>query len=648
MDSVKYILLSVLMMVARQSLRAQTDIDNIYCMGNGRLAAYGNKADIIQLFGPPYSSPSMLKMMLADSSIEVRSSREEHTAIWTHTLLQQGVVIGTITDFVDDRLPVLVRKFTLRQPLSFSLRFTDKVNIIENKASYQAAGLTDALLARSPSGMPFYNDYPVPFEQYMQIAAQGNVHISKSSGGNYTVHGDPGEGYLYAIGGPLYPECISNAQEVFSASYDSLLHSTHRWWQDFASRRRNFDQIIPADMPMRSKLLQTIDDVSVALRTQQSAEGGVLAGHNYHLAYVRDEYGVSRCLLALGYYPEAKAILDFYWKIWQQKHVLHTAQGMGVDAFHIHENDQVELTSYLIIQAFDYVKHTHDEAFLKQIFPMLEWAWNSSRTMLAKHMLPFNGDETYIAGGILPRSCIIDGSAETTLLFITAGEELIPWIERNKLWDEAALEENRKILEDTKLHYRENFYSNGHLYCNNPSRSTGISLPAFRHGVCEGQLPGCQFFSWTQKNANNRYLCPVCFAKEAGRNLPAAVPQRLLIHSVSLVPLYIGADMFSRKEISAMTDSIVALFDKTGQLPSRPDGHVTVGYDYGLLLYSLVKTGDPASAEIYKKMLSVLDDTGTWTEYYRDGKATGTRYRPWESGIDLEAAILFAETYQKR
>jgi hypothetical protein len=47
-------------------------------------------------------------------------------------------------------------------------------------------------------------------------------------------------------------------------------------------------------------------------------------------------------------------------------------------------------------------------------------------------------------------------------------------------------------------------------------------------------------------------------------------------------------------------------------------------------------------------MLSVLDDTGTWTEYYRDGKATGTRYRPWESGIDLEAAILFAETYQKR
>jgi hypothetical protein len=38
-------------------------------------------------------------------------------------------------------------------------------------------------------------------------------------------------------------------------------------------------------------------------------------------------------------------------------------------------------------------------------------------------------------------------------------------------------------------------------------------------------------------------------------------------------------------------------------------------------------------------MLSVLDSTGAWVEYYVDGHPNGTFCRPWESAINLEAAI---------
>src|SRR5258706_15239959 len=146
---------------------------------------------------------------------------------------------------------------------------------------------------------------------------------------------------------------------------------------------------------------------------------------------------------------EARDILSFYWRIWQNKGILHNGQGIGVDAFHIHENDQVEITGYLILQAFDYLERNKDEGFIRQIFPMLEWAWNSQRTNLVKNMLPFNGDETYVAGSVLPRSALIDGSAEATLLFMTGGSRLVQCAGKQGLWKGQLLDEKTRILKAT-------------------------------------------------------------------------------------------------------------------------------------------------------------------------------------------------------
>src|SRR6185369_12602008 len=126
-------------------------------------------------------------------------------------------------------------------------------------------------------------------------------------------------------------------------------------------------------------------------------------------------------------------------------------------------------------------------------------------------------------------------------------------------------------------------------------------LPLFRHGVCEGLGDGCEFYGWTQKNEHGRYLCPVCFVKV---KLPEAKKQIYRIQSVSLMPLYIGSNLFSESEVNTQISPLIKNFETTGRMPSRPDGNITVGYDYGLLLYNLTLLHDLAADNVYKKMMS--------------------------------------------
>lgn len=165
----------------------------------------------------------------------------------------------------------------------------------------------------------------------------------------------------------------------------------------------------------------------------------------------------------------------------------------------------------------------------------------------------------------------------------------------------------------------------------------------FRHGVCEccnernswGQIS----FGWTQRNINGRYLCPECTSKY---DVPAKEDKVYYLQSVSLKPLYIGGSLLRADEIQKLVEDVITGYRKTGQLPSRPGSNITVGYDYGLLLNSLTKLFHPDAGEIYEKMMSVIDSTGAWVEYYDEGRPMGTRCRPWESGINLEAAIEYA------
>ena len=115
---------------------------------------------------------------------------------------------------------------------------------------------------------------------------------------------------------------------------------------------------------------------------------------------------------------------------------------------------------------------------------------------------------------------------------------------------------------------------------------------------------------------------------------------------MSFTPLFFGARIPIQEEIRKTIDQAAALYKETGKMPSRPGCGSIVGYDYGLMLYSLTLTNNQLAEEIYCKMMQVRDDSGAWVEMYLEGKPHNTRCRPWESGINLYVALCFAEIYK--
>lgn len=630
---------------------------SVHAMGNGKMLVYENGPNIIKIYPGPYSTPSLFKLeLIRNNNSESCSSREAGTAIWTHQVFQGGKSVGMFTDFVDSELPCLIRRFNLSDIICFNLVLEDFVKVISKSANTDS---TKRMLLSVPSGAIFYQKYTYPKPLYHQISWKGNIKVKQISGqkNTYNITLSPGESEIYFSGGPEYPQVISNSDQVYKAGYDKLLNRTKNWWKTFTSERNDFEHQISANLPLRAKLLQTIDDVSVMIRVHQSQEGSVMAGYPYPLSYVRDQYGVSRGLLALGYLKEAKNILGFYWNIWKKHGEIHNAQGIGVEGvFHIHENDEVETPGYLIIQAFDLLEKSGDDAFIAEIFPMLDWCWKVQKKHLVRGMLPFNGDETYVAGGFLPRSALNDGSSEATLLFIDGDEKLLRWIQKHGLWTSGKIENERIILKKTSELFRGNFWKNGQLIANNPGRVNLTVIPRFRHGVCERSGPDCMVFNpkgvggidWTERDSNNRYQCPACLALGP---LPKAEPHEYNLVSVSLTPLYFHSPQFKPDELKPIVDKVYNKYNKTGSLTCIMDTTVTenngttVGYDYGLLLFSMLETKMGDAETIFKKTLSVTDSSGVWSEYYNNHHPHGTRYRPWESAINTEALIKFALQY---
>ena len=634
---------------------------SVHALGNGKMLVYEKGPDIIEIYPGPFSTPSLFRFeLISDDQVTVLSSRETGTAIWTHSIYNGSRSAGKFTDLVDTQLTCLMRNYSLNAALTFRLKLNDYARIIKSNTGKQKG----SLLIMVQSGTLFYQKYAYPRPLYHLISWKGNVTIEQSSGNKkeYIIKVGRGNSEIHFVGGPEYPQVITDTEVADKLTFTAAYDRTKAWWQEFASSGTDFTKLLPADLPYRQKLLRTIDDVSVMIRSQQSREGSVIAGYPYPLGYVRDQYGVSRGLLALGYTAEAKKILEFYWNIWKHYGELHNAQGIGTDGvFHIHENDEVEIPGYLIVQSFDYLEKSGDNYFMENIFPMLEWCWDAQRRNLAGGMLPFNGDETYVAGGFLPRSALNDGSAEATMLFIDGGEKLLDWILRNRKWPETRIKAEKQVLESTRDAFRTNFWINGQLITNNPERLKFIEPPRFRHGVCERSGPDCIIsgkkgfggIDWTERDANGRYQCPVCLALGP---LPKADHTRYNLISVSLIPLYMKSSLFSPSELKPMVEKVYSRFEKTGILScifdtsDSANNRRSVGYDYGFLLNAMLETGMKMnqSEVLYKKTLAVTDSSGVWSEYYDNHLPRGTRYRPWESAINIEALLRFAETYGKQ
>jgi hypothetical protein len=257
-------------------------------------------------------------------------------------------------------------------------------------------------------------------------------------------------------------------------------------------------------------------------------------------------------------------------------------------------------------------------------------------------MLPFNGDETYIAGGILPRKVMCNGSAEATLLFIEGANRLIKIITDNKLWDPSKIADLETIVHDCMTHYRDNFFKNGILNTNNPDRELRIQYPESRFGVCLHPDHG-GYASEVFHFRGPLYFCKGCMAKD-NSNIKLPQPEIFNIVSVSLFPFYINAELFTATEKKQLLERVVKYYRETGKISEK---NVIPGSDYGFFLDGLVGVNHELKDEVYKKMMNLRDSAGAWVEYYENGIPLGCRCRPWESGVNVEAAIRYMEKKQK-
>ncbi len=624
------------------------DDGSIHPIGNGEMLVYGQGPNIHRVFGAPYSAPNYMQMTIQENerTLKVESKREKNTAIWHHFFYNDGRLIAQMVDYILSDRNVFFRDIDTKEPLKFKVTVPSEVNSFStsNYFKYVKNENVASYLLRSPSGSIFFVQNPIPMEVCMIIGGTGAIEFSEMAGRDFYINLGPGKSRLILCNSKTYPENVTNMEFVLKNPNTDYISKSRRYWYDFSERRIDFASKIPLTNALRDSILDAIDGVSILIKAQQSSSGGVMAGHIYNMAYVRDMSGVLRGLLALGYIPEAKAILDF----WIHKYTLFgkvlCADGMDNDAARLLlTNDEVEVPAYIVQDCFLYYKATNDNEFMKKAFPMMQWAFEVQLPHLVEGMTEFSGDETYIAGGTFPGQLIYEGSAESTLLFITGGEKLCNWAAQEGLWKGDKLKKYKQSLALAKSKYKSNFMESGKFYANNPNREKVAGTPRFRFGFCalHGSDQKTPLITWTERDELGRYVCPDCRNKVVPMKNPIDHQKRYILNSVSLIPAYLESDIFTSDEIKEIIKPGVELYKAKGSVPSNINGVRSLGYDYGLLLYNLVRLNDPLKEKLVRKTLHILDPTGAWVEYYDNDKPYNCRTRPWESAINIEALIEY-------
>lgn len=605
---------------------------SVYCVGNGVTAAYFERGRIMQLFGSPYSSPSVLHTSFDGCDFPNPSSFEAEAPVWRTGIYSGEREIGEETVFALPDSGCVIQRMSCRSEVKMSIHIGEGLNagifpVIDSSSLYDAQA---AFTIVTRAGNYIYSHLPLAFEQFYGILLSGGVSATlDAANSRIDVVFSSGESVVRYVSGRDYGDLEANIAHALGICCEEALSFTRERYRAVLAGCEAVSAL-HEDAPRYDEAKKALTGTVFNLKAQQSVEGGVLAGHFYHLGYVRDQFGDARGMLALGLFDEVKSLLGFYRDTFSAFGKIKNAQGCGAPGiFHPAENDEVEITAYLIILARRYVELTGDARTAAGLWPMLEWAYGCLRRNLKDGMLPFNGDETYIAGGILPRDCINDGSAEGTMLFISACAALkwlnkrSPYLNR-EVTDDISASEN-----EAKSKFSSNFIRPEGLITNNPAYRR-LSEHEFAYGVCEsyGAVGGCHGFSWMRRSADGIYLCPSCYAKGYRRRQEDNI---YMIDTVSLMAMYMGSDVL---DSGPMRDIVV-------RTAENKDFKRIVGYDFGLTLYDLTEIKHPLAAAYYDHALDAVDDCSSWSEYYNDRMPCGCRYRAWESAINAEGIVKY-------
>ena len=226
------------------------------------------------------------------------------------------------------------------------------------------------------------------------------------------------------------------------------------------------------------------------------------------------------------------------------------------------------------------------------------------------------------------------------MLFLVSGRKLLDLLTDEALAEELELREMGQTLEKVGKEYAGHFMVDGIYTLNDPTRTQGMELPQYRYGVCMNfGAEDCAYFGWTKRVEGDVYLCPVCQTK---REYPQKKKGRYQLPSALLMPAYLGFDLPDPEAARAYLQELTERLEREGYVYSNEKNKMNVGYDYGLLLYNLVVYDLPGKESVCRKLLSLRDEAGVWSEYYLENQPVGTRYRAWESGINMDALLTYA------
>lgn len=639
-------------MTVRRWRNSKLDDHSIHCIGNGQMSLCCSGPEIETLFGPPLSTANVLQLRLeSQEPLTAEGRREPGRAIWNHVVSASDAPCMSITEYAATDISAIIRQVKVQ---SRAVRW----HILPSPARsfVPFAGMPGVYLQRLMPGQLIYRSpYISTLHAFHWLMAFGCAQLSSDTNGGIWVDFTPGEGSLVIVGSKDLQTGLTTVEGLRSGAVAPHLEATRKYWDGFTSTRK-------AAAPHLSSLAapdaEAVDDVAVMLKAQQSDIGATVIGWHAPMGYIRDLYGGSKGMLATGMYKEAKELLLFRWRKFQYWGDLKTAEMIGGDCFRHEYNDFVEGPAYTILQARDFLQATGDEKTIRLIWPMLDWCWQIQQTQLHNGILPFNGDETYIPYGLFPMWAISQGSADTTLAFISAAEWIIPYAKKTGLWKPEQLTKSKAALKSSQAAYIHTFVDGDRIWANHPNWNG--PMPRFRWNVCLG---GCGKSDFLEDMGHGITLCADC----RGKKISLPVLPRMTLHSVSLLPDYLGTTMLEPARKLAIANKVLSRAAANSHIPtSHPDDRIgcpdpgmtvpagggeqvrildlCVGYDPGLMLMTLVKLKHPATEAAYSRMMYMRDGAGVWNEFYdAEDKAVPTciRANTWASGINIHALVQY-------
>lgn len=614
-------------------------------LGNGRMILTEENGRIKVLCGPEYSGPTFVvddEVHVGGKLVEFDRERILGTAIWIHSAKNlDGSAFRTI-DLVDWDSPVFYRFFLAE---GGDVDFTDTFVIGDgmNVTIQEVAG-TSAVLITAPVGTRLFGlGYTIPREFVCLIAPHFSEADGASEGkldvqvkdGKVVVSGKAGQGPLVLsfVTGWSKEDVLNlyRGNKVFPSEF--ILSHNVKTWQDWSGK-----VTYPDGCP--DKLARLIESVSVFIKVQQSRDGGIMAGHIYPMAYLRDQYGTMRGMLAMGMLDEAKMVLKYLNHKLRRFGRIHNADDMGLDSIiHVHEHDNAEILGYAMLMVRDYIKKSGDKEFLRELYPFLRWCFYSQYEFSKDGLLPFNGDETYRwVLWHLDAFDVEDYSFDSSMLFVTSGRFLQDVAV--SLGFESEAEAISQIIAEVQENVENAFWRGDHYVSNNMNWDPK-DLESVRPGVCEA----CLVFTLCKKAANNHFLCDACLEKYPDVQIKTVKRERV-ITPVSLRPLWVDYLKPEDERAQKNLEYVLGNFRmETGLLATNDKAQNLTGHTMGFLLDNLTKVGADKAQEVFDMMFDLVTPHGMFTEYYtRDGESYGCRMRAWESGVNVAAMIDFVNS----